>query len=218
MSSILASAKGVAVASGSFWSSDTFWAATGVVVALVVGVAGVYVAYRAALPKRRLVYSFGSSALIQRHQRTVSTQELSIYLGGRPLIDPHLVSLRLENTGRLDISSAQFDQGGSLRVDFGLPVVELVSAVAEPPGAYGLMPNDWGAEGVTIPPGRLGRGEAITYTLLVEGDPSRYQFTHPLIDVTVKEKFSMNWNVSTSFLVAGISEGRPDNRRSSGLV
>ncbi|WP_405814732.1 hypothetical protein OG241_09005 [Streptomyces sp. NBC_01390] len=100
-----------------------------------------------------------------------------------------VVSLRLENTGRRDISSAQFDQGDPLHIVLGLPVVELVSMAAEPPGALGLRPGSWDNDGMTIRPGRLGAGEAITYTLLVDGDPSFYRLTHALIDVRVKEKF-----------------------------
>ncbi|WP_159025192.1 hypothetical protein [Streptomyces sp. MUSC 125] len=48
------------------------------------------------------------------------------------------MSLRLENTGRRDISSAQFGQGGPSRINLGLPVVKLVSMAAEPPRALGL--------------------------------------------------------------------------------
>ncbi|MGW0188198.1 hypothetical protein ACWDV7_20835 [Streptomyces sp. NPDC003362] len=190
MTPTLAAAIDVVVASGPFWFSGTFWAAAGVVVGAGVGAAGVYATRRAAFPKRRLVYSFSSSSLVQRHQRNVSANVLHIRLGERELHNPRLVSLRLENTGRRDISSAQFDQGDPLRIVLGLPVVELVSIAAEPPGALGLIPSGWDDHGMSIRPGRLGAGEAITYTLLVDGDPSFYRLTHALIDVKVREKFA----------------------------
>ncbi|MYT12564.1 hypothetical protein YWIDRAFT_01834 [Streptomyces sp. SceaMP-e96] len=189
MTPALAAAIEVVTASGPFWSSETFWAATGVVAGAGIGAAGVYATRRAAFPKRRLVYSFSSSSLVQRHQRNVSANVLHIRLGERELHNPRLVSLRLENTGRRDISSAQFDQGNPLRIVLGLPVVELVSMAAEPPSALGLSPGGLEDHGMSIRPGRLGAGEAITYTLLVDGDPSFYRLTHALIDVTVKEKF-----------------------------
>ncbi|MEU6885598.1 hypothetical protein ABZ918_10370 [Streptomyces viridosporus] len=189
MTPTLAAATDVVATSGPFWFSETFWAAAGVVVGAGVGAAGVYATRRAAFPKRRLVYSFSSSSLVQRHQRNVSANVLHIRLGERELHNPRLVSLRLENTGRRDISSAQFDQGDPLRIVLGLPVVELVSMAAEPPGALGLRPGALDDHGMSISPGRLGAGEAITYTLLVDGDPSFYRLTHALIDVKVREKF-----------------------------
>ncbi|MFD8666228.1 hypothetical protein ACFV1U_12585 [Streptomyces microflavus] len=194
MTSTFAAATDVAAAAGPFWSSETFWAAAGVFVGASVGAAGVYATRRAAFPKRRLVYSFSSDSLVQRHQRNVSSNVLHIRLGERELHNPRLVSLRLENTGRRDISSAQFDQGEPLRIILGLPVVELVSMAAEPPAALGLIPGDVDDNGISIRPGRLGAGEAITYTLLVDGDPSFYRLAHALIDVKVKEKFPPKTN------------------------
>ncbi|MFP1624044.1 hypothetical protein ACLB9X_02210 [Streptomyces sp. 5K101] len=189
MTPTLAAAIDVVTAAGPFWSNETFWAAAGVVVGAGAAAGGMYATHRAAFPKRRLVYSFSSSSLVQRHQRNISANVLHIRLGERELHNPRLVGLRLENTGRRDISSAQFDQGEPLRIDLGLPVVELVSMAAEPPSALGLSPDGWGDHGMTIRPGRLGTGEAITYTLLVDGDPSFYRLTHSLVDVKVKEKF-----------------------------
>ncbi|MFE7114121.1 hypothetical protein ACFU99_01685 [Streptomyces sp. NPDC057654] len=189
MTPALAVAIDVAAATGPLWSSETFWAAAGVAVGAGIGAAGVYATRRAAFPKRRLMYSFSSSSLVQRHQRNISANVLHIRLGERELHNPRLVNLRLENTGRRDISSAQFDQDEPLRIVLGLPVVELVSMAAEPPAAVGLIFDGLDDHGMSICPGRLGAGEAITYTLLVDGDPSFCRLAHALIDVNVKEKF-----------------------------
>ncbi|MCX5328118.1 hypothetical protein [Streptomyces sp. NBC_00140] len=194
MTSTLAAAIEV-VAAGPFWSSDTFWAAAGVIVGAGVGAAGVYATVRASVPKRRLMYSFSSVSIAHVFSPEppdlppfVWTALLRSSLEGSVLGNPRLVSLRLENTGRRDISSDQFDQGEPLHVVLGTPVVGLLMAAAEPPGAF-LRSGDFDGQGMTIPPGRLGAGEAITYTFLVDGDPDSYRLTHALIDVEVKEKF-----------------------------
>lgn len=185
-----AASSAVVVASSPFWASETFWAAAAVAVAVGAGIVGAYATLRAAFPKRRMVYSFTSSALVQRHQRNVSSNVLHIYLGTRELADPRLVSLRLENPGRRDISSVQFDQGTPMRVTLGLPIVELVSMAAEPPGNPGL--NDVALEGnsaVSIRPGLLKAGAAITYTFLVDGEPSQYSLSASLVEVDLTQKF-----------------------------
>jgi hypothetical protein len=81
----LAAAIDVVAASGPFWSSETSWAAAGVVVGAGVGAAGVYAIRRAAFRRRSLVYSFSSTSLVQRHQRNVSANVLHIRLGERKL-------------------------------------------------------------------------------------------------------------------------------------
>ncbi|WP_406350883.1 hypothetical protein OHB56_40900 [Streptomyces sp. NBC_01635] len=169
------------------WESDKLW----VVLAVLVAAIGVYVTYRAAHPRRRLVYAFTSAPLIQRHQRDLSSNVIRVSVGGRNLADPRLVTLRLESRGTKDIATAQFDNGTPIEVALGLPIVEIVSLETEPPHAQG--PTCTLQDRVLrIGPGRLGAGETVSYTLLVDGTPPHYRLRHQLIDVQVRAKWRLD--------------------------
>ncbi|MCX4609371.1 hypothetical protein [Streptomyces mirabilis] len=170
-----------------FWRSEIFWAAASVVVAVI----AIYASKRIAYPRRRLIYAFTSSPLIQQHQRGLSTNVLEVSVGGRRLNDPRLVFLRLESRGSRDISSGQFDNGTPIEVELGLPIAEIVSLDCEPPHAHGpaITLHD---RVLRIGPGRLGAGETVQYTLLVEGAPPHYRLRHQLIDVQVREKWRLD--------------------------
>ncbi|MFC8127202.1 hypothetical protein [Streptomyces sp. NPDC057302] len=172
---------------GPFWESGTFWAAAAAVVAVV----AVYVTHRAAHPRRRLMYAFTSDPLVQRHQREMSTRVLRVSLGDQELSDPRLVTLRLECRGTRDISSAQFENGKPIEVVLGVPILELVSMSTEPPDVH---PTTFDVvDGVLrIGPGRLGAGETVSYTVLVDGAPDQYTLRRELIDVRVRPKWRVD--------------------------
>lgn len=89
------------------WSSGTFWAATSVVVALVIGVATFLVTW---MPRQRLYYRAPPiTPLLARGTRGIA--DLEILPEGRLLTDPHLLEVTLTARGRRDIPRSAFDQG-----------------------------------------------------------------------------------------------------------
>ncbi|MEV7341074.1 hypothetical protein [Streptomyces sp. NPDC093544] len=169
------------VASGAFYTAETFWTAAGVAVAVLVGCGAIWAAFRAAHPRRRLTYATNHSPLV--HQRIDGS--LEIRRNGTLLTDPHLVRLVLTNPGRRDIPSSAFDQGQPFRVDLAVPYLEMVGTESEPSAAQPPPVSVRGSE-VTIGPGRIGCGTTITYLLLVDTVPA-YRCRHSLLDVRVEQ-------------------------------
>ncbi|MFJ6836198.1 hypothetical protein [Streptomyces sp. NPDC091209] len=169
------------VASGAFYTANTFWAATGVVVAVLTGGGAIWAALRTSNPRRRLTYSTGHDPLVD----PLVGGRLEIRRNGTLLMDPHLVRLVFSNPGRLDIPSSAFDRGQPFRVDLAVPYLEMLGTESEPSAAQPPPASVDGSE-VSIGPGRIGSGTTITYLLLVDTVPS-YRCTHSLLDVRVGE-------------------------------
>ncbi|MFD9459769.1 hypothetical protein [Streptomyces sp. NPDC060027] len=169
------------VASGAFYTASTFWAATGVAVAVLTGGGAIWAALRASHPRRRLTYSTGHDPLVD----PLVGGRLEIRRDGTLLTDPHLVRLVLTNPGRRDIPSGAFDQGQPFRVDLAVPYAEMVGTESEPSAAQ-PPPASVDGSRLSIGPGRIGCGTTITYLLLVDTVPT-YRCTHSLLDVRVTE-------------------------------
>lgn len=115
--------------------------------------------------------------------------QLQVLLNGRILENPHVVSLKLTNAGSKDIASSHFADEAPLRAQVGHPILDVLSASVVPPIAE---PPAWSVNGneLRLGPGRIGKGEVLTFTFLVDGRPDlapERSFKHSLIDVTVKE-------------------------------
>ncbi|WP_344606919.1 hypothetical protein [Streptomyces glaucus] len=168
------------VASGAFYTEDTFWTAAGVAVALVVGCGGVWAAFRAAHPRRRLTYTVSHRPLVHRH----IGGNLEVRRNGTLLTDPHLVEVVLTNPGRRDIASTAFDGGEPLRVDLAVPYLEVLRTESSPSSAQ-LPPARVHGSVLSVGPGRIGCGTTISYLLLVDTAPT-YTCRHSLLDVEVR--------------------------------
>jgi hypothetical protein len=168
------------VASGAFYTVDTFWTAAGVVVTVLVGFLAMWTAFRSTHPKRRLNYTVSHSPLVQ--QRVDGS--LEIRWNGTVLTDPHLVRVVLTNPGRRDIASEAFDRGDPFQVDLGVPCLEVLSTESSP-GAARAPDTEVCGSRLSIGPGLIGCGTTITYLLLVDTPPV-YECRHSLVDVKVQ--------------------------------
>ncbi|RSS79503.1 hypothetical protein [Streptomyces sp. WAC06614] len=170
-------------ASDPFYKSGTFWAAGAVVAALLVGAGTMWAALRAANPKRRIEFWMKDTPLLRDH-RTLSGH-LEVLRNGSTLADPRLVRVLVRNSSRRDVASAAFDQGTPLRMNLGVPILDVLSTEVKPATAQAPPSAVDGSE-LRIGPGRIGRGSQVTYLLLVDGRPT-FSCQHSLIDVTVTE-------------------------------
>ncbi|MCI3278092.1 hypothetical protein [Streptomyces cylindrosporus] len=167
-------------ASGPFYATDTFWAAAGVVVAVLGGWGAIWAAFRVSHPRRRLTYAVTHARLVRRR----IDGSLEIRRNGTLLADPHLVTVVLTNRGRRDIASSAFDRGEPFRVSLGVPYAEILAGECLPSAALAPPARIHGTE-LRIGPGRIGSGTTITYQLLVDREPS-YSCRHSLLDVRVQ--------------------------------
>ncbi|MFG2489245.1 hypothetical protein ACGFSI_41740 [Streptomyces virginiae] len=176
------------------WESPTFWAAGAVGATLGVGAVAAWATLRAARPKRQLAYWHDTLPLIQQPtlgtlvQRRIAGSGLEVRLHGQALENPRLVTIHLRNTGRSDITSAQFDGGAPIRLLLDLPILELIAVDSVPEEATppALSFADPPLE-LRIGPGRIGAGCSVTYTVLVDGHTD-VRLRHGLADVKVRRR------------------------------
>ncbi|WP_437065421.1 hypothetical protein [Streptomyces sp. enrichment culture] len=102
------------------------------------------------------------------------------------LADPRLVRVQIVNTSRRDVSSAAFDGSNSIKMDLGQPVLEILGTESNPTDAALPQVTVDGSE-LHIGPGRIGRGQSITWLVLIEGEPT-FSCRQSLIDVDVKKE------------------------------
>jgi hypothetical protein len=169
-----------AVASGPLYASQTFWAAAGVAVAVLVGCGAIWASFRTAHPRRRLDCTVTHVPLMPW---TVDDR-WEVRYDGIQLTAPHVVTVVLSNRGRRDIASSAFDRSEPFRVQLTVPYAELVKAESSPRDA--ASPPAWIRDGeLHIGPGRIGCGTTITYHVLVDTEPT-YDCRHSLLDVRVQ--------------------------------
>ncbi|MGH1552576.1 hypothetical protein ACRAWF_12220 [Streptomyces sp. L7] len=152
------------LASGPFYTVETFWAAAGVAVAVVVGCGAILGRVPRRAPRRRLNYGVSHTPLV--HRRVDGC--LEIRRNGTLLADPHLVTVVLTNPGRRDIASSAFDRGEPFRVDLAVPYAELLGTESRPSAAQPPAARITGTELRHPDQGRIGCGTTITYHLLVD--------------------------------------------------
>jgi hypothetical protein len=175
----------VNLARAPFYNSGTFWAAVAIPVAILIGVASVWVTLRVANPKRRLYYWLVSDTPLITGRQDLS-EELKVIYGHQELKSPRVVSVQLVSRGRRDIAREAFDDGKPLGLDLGTPIVECVKVTTSPQD----RPHPaWTLDGskLQIGPSHFGGRQTTVFSLLVDGESP--QITPPqqsLVDVRIE--------------------------------
>jgi hypothetical protein len=169
--------------------SSPLWIPLGVLVALLVGAALIWLTWRLVFARQRIFYSVLETPLIAR--RTAFSKQLRITYGTddteQEFTDPRVVRIRLISRSAKDIGTAAFNDHAPLVVDLGVPAVAILSD--QDPGqpyspAIGTQPSK-----IEIPPQKIRKGQIIIINVLVDGRPSvMVPKNHPLLDVDVAEK------------------------------
>lgn len=149
------------------------------------GLWAVWVAWRVAYPKRRLLYAMPVATRLLNAERDVR-QGLEVRRGDQILSDPYVLEVTLVNQGRRDIPSSAFDQGRPLTLDVGVPVLDVLKTTSSP--GHGLPSVTVEGTALKIGPDLISRRQKISFSLLVDGpDPKlRCPPPHP-IDIDVRE-------------------------------
>jgi hypothetical protein len=156
-----------------FYTSPTFWTAV-TAMATVLLIAATLA--RRAPKQKRLTYRQEVVPLLNGK----ASVELEIWRGGNRLEDPHIVEFVLVNRSRQDIGSEAFDQQAPITADFGHPILESFGCTPHPETSRPPKSEIHGTE-LHVLPGRIGRGDTMTYRVLVDGHPRFGAPTHQLM-------------------------------------
>jgi hypothetical protein len=164
-----------------WYGSGSFWTVAGPVALLILGTLTLWVTYAVGNAGRRLIYSLPTEAPLIVAVRGVRS-EVEIRHGGRVLVHPHLLVIRLQAKGRKDIRSSDFDQGKPLRLDVKVPVVALLKVNMKP---RNVTPPDVRvtATGLEIDPVLIRKRQTMSFNVLVEGQGAYLTCDSPLGDV-----------------------------------
>jgi hypothetical protein len=101
----------IAAASHSHWyTSGTFYAATGVIAVVVIGAVTIWATLFVGSTKRRLTYSLADDTPLLARTTALAPADLEVLYQGQRLVAPRVVSVRLVSRGRRDIGSDDFDE------------------------------------------------------------------------------------------------------------
>jgi hypothetical protein len=187
-----------------FYTSGTFWAGAGVVVAVLAAVAVVWVTFTVGFPRRRLYYGIRDTApllaappgmrsnLELRHRRASADSEAGDHADSdvwQILAHPHVLTLGLVSRGRKDIPSDAYNDHEPLRLDVGARIVEVLQTTSKPET---LAAPQITADGTSleIGPGLIGKRHEITVTVLTDGGKPSVTCQSPLIDVEIRQRLN----------------------------
>ena len=190
----------VSVAEESFYVAGGFWLAlAGGVVALAIGLLTIWITWRVANPKRRLLYGMP----VEMPLLNMSTRHgLEIRRDNQILVDPHVVKVTLRNEGRLDITSRSFDRDRPLTLDVGVKILDVLEVTTSK--AYAVPIYYVAKTALKIGPDLIGRGQHLSFSLLVDGQRPRLTCPppHP-IDIQIDELKQLERRITKSS--AGVS-------------
>ncbi|WP_030573288.1 LexA family protein [Streptomyces aureocirculatus] len=151
---------------------------------LITGFFGGWATLRAANPKRQLAYWMPTTMPILNASNSVG--DLLVMRGGQALRDPHALDVKLMNRGRRDVASSHFDRSLPILLDVGAPIVELLTTTSQPDSRH--MPTVIVDDtALKITPGLIGRGQTISFSLLVDGPIPRLTCQASLIDAGIHD-------------------------------
>ena len=181
--------------------SDIVLPAAGVLVALLVGLALVWVTYIVGFPKRRLSYAL---RLVTPLLATGAAKDLELRHHDAVIAEPHVLEIELASRGRRDIPSSAFDGGEPIRLDVGTPIVALLQVTSEP--AFLTFPKV-AVEGTSlnIGPSLIGPRQKVVLIALIKGGSPRLSWRSSLEGVTVKQQKASQGPGSVFFI--GIASG-----------
>ena len=147
--------------------SDIILPTVAIVVTLVVGIGGAWVAYAAGFPRRRLLYGLPVTAPLLNAPEDLSSG-LELRDHGNVLKQPKVLEVRLLSRGRKDIPSSAFDAGKPLQLDVGIHIVRLLG-VTSFPDTLAPPAVDIDETRVNIGPSLIGKRQTISIALLADG-------------------------------------------------
>ncbi len=161
-------------------SASLVIAAVGLVVGIILGVAGTWATARGRRePRRQLTYGCN---VIPLWPTTHEVTGLEIRRGGDVYKEPHIVDVVLIVRGNVDIERVQFDGNQPLLIDLGADVVDILKIESNPEGVM-VPPIAKSGTGITIGPSFLSRRHELFVSVLVDGKVS-LRLQSPILGTT----------------------------------
>lgn len=119
--------------------------------------------------RRVSVSALWAAPLLTDHSKTVN--DLQVTYNGVPLPNPHVATFIVSNYGRVAVDSSHFDQGRPIRLNLGVPVVEVLKVSLRPStGATFVYSQE--PQAVTLGPDVLRPSQSLSVQVLLKGKPS----------------------------------------------
>lgn len=188
-----------------------FWGAVGAIAGLA-ALAGLYFAirtYRRQFARRELQYSVSAVQLINEG---AADARLRVMLGDVEIDRPHLLTVVIRSTSRVDIPSASFDAGRPLIFSVSPRIVSMGSIAAGTSTielTWADVSVDGNAQSVEMPPQLIRPDSSGEFSAVVDGLP-HVTVTSPIIDVPViqlspaSKSFPAAFRVATTWVTAAI--------------
>jgi hypothetical protein len=176
---------------GEWYSSEPFWAGVGALATLAVGGLTAWVAYTIGFPRRRLLYYVRTETPLLTAPDGVR-DDLELKHRGRLLERPYVIELVIVGRGRRDIPRDAFDNGEPIRLDLGVPIVELLQSTTSDSDSSRPVPQvRVDGTALAVGPVLIGRRQELVLSALVEGKPS-LRCEAALTDVRVQQRLPPN--------------------------
>jgi hypothetical protein len=173
----------LSVFEGAPFNAATLSVATlGVLVAL----AGAFFAWRALFPPRRRLTVTEQSVVSMLSNASHQMTGVEVTRSGQKLVDPHIVSVTVNNAGRHAVTSDHFDQDRPVVIDLGVPVIEVIKSCYG--GKSGFVDVRCSVNGtrVALGPDLLPRKSELVVQVLTSGRPKLTSVDHRLVDTAVQ--------------------------------
>ncbi|MCP2250221.1 hypothetical protein LX86_009012 [Lentzea aerocolonigenes] len=157
-------------------------AALGVLVAL----AGAFFAWRALFPPRRRLTVTEQSVVSMLSNASHEMTGVEVTRGGQKLVDPHIVSVTVNNAGRHAVTSDHFDQGRPVVIDLGVPVIEVIKSCYGGKSGFVDVRCSVNGTAVALGPDLLPRKSELVVQVLTSGRPKLTSVDHRLVDTAVQ--------------------------------
>jgi hypothetical protein len=186
-----------------FYDSGIFWAIVAVVVAIAANVITV-VLWHAGDPRRLVTYGTPAVWPFREGSRWpgLSDASLQVLQDGKPLADPYVSILRVENRSRRDIIRDNFDGGEPLWFDLGAEI----SSVADAGSSIDWWRTRQCKEtAIGMGPMLMRAGASLQAAIITEGPPHITCDKNPLSPVRMREEISRDVTRRWAFRVMVIA-------------
>ncbi|MET9964452.1 hypothetical protein ABZZ80_00625 [Streptomyces sp. NPDC006356] len=172
---------------GSWYESGTFWTiAIGALATLLGGAVGAWLTNRYSNPKRELHYAWLKNVSLL-HTDAGNPNPLSVHHGASVLANPRIVDVLLRNSGKQPITASSFHGGNSIELDLDATIIDVLTVKSMP--STTMAPNYTHSGSVlSVPPSLLVGGQAVTFSVVVDGPAENLALRSPLSDVDPVER------------------------------
>lgn len=185
-----------AASQDNWYTSGLFYAAAGLVAAVVIGAVTVWATLFVGSIKRRITYSLAEDTPLLARTSALAEGDLDVIYQGHRATSPRVVSVRVDIRGRRDISSGDFDEGRPLAISLGdgTKIVKRLGTATEPEMPESAFGVD--ATRLLIGPCLIRKRQVMWFWFLVDGGRPTLGHENYLLNVDVRE-------------VAGAAHSRP---------